>query len=439
VADPILIAEVALVGLGTTSSVMAGAALGLYVPIPSKILAGILAFAAGSLIAALAIDLAFQGANDLVHHGTEVSVAWLAIAGGFGLGAVVYYASSLFLEKKGAAIRYPSRFQEYARDQKRRVVSRELALLARCTLLRHLPPEEIERLLERMHQRTVKAGEMVFRMGDPGDALYLVAKGGVDVLRDDGSVLAQVPPGQPFGEMALLSDSVRTASVRARLDSELLVIGDKDFDELLATYPDMHRRMHALSHERALANLRAGGLKAAIWAQAARDSLANVSRGEERKLLQEAGQNPSAGLAIVFGNILDTIPGCLVIGAEFHDFRSLSITLILGMFLGGIPEAAASATMLAKAGFSNRKIFLLWSSVLAAGIVAAAAGQLFIGGSESSVAVLAQAVAGGAILALITHAMIPEALHKGGSAVVLPVVAGFVFALYLALVESMAG
>jgi zinc transporter ZupT len=51
-------------------------------------------------------------------------------------------------------------------------------------------------------------------------------------------------------------------------------------------------------------------------------------------------------------------------------------------------------------------------------------------------AVLAQAVAGGAILALVTHAMIPEALHKGGSTVVLPAVGGFLFALYLALVET---
>ena len=41
-----------------------------------------------------------------------------------------------------------------------------------------------------------------------------------------------------------------------------------------------------------------------------------------------------------------------------------------------------------------------------------------------------------AILALVTHAMIPEALHKGGSGIVLPAVGGFLFALYLALLET---
>src|ERR1700757_3320501 len=89
-------------------------------------------------------------------------------------------------------------------------------------------------------------------------------------------------------------------------------------------------------------------------------------------MLIEAGCG--SGLAIVLGNLLDTIPGCLVIGAKFSGFGSLSLTLILGMFLGGIPEAAASAAMLRKAGYQANAIFALWSTVLVAGIVAAAAG-----------------------------------------------------------------
>jgi DNA-binding transcriptional LysR family regulator len=51
-------------------------------------------------------------------------------------------------------------------------------------------------------------------------------------------------------------------------------------------------------------------------------------------------------------------------------------------------------------------------------------------------AVFAQALAGGAVLALVPHAMVPDALEEGGSLVVLPTVAGFLFALYLALAES---
>jgi zinc transporter ZupT len=141
-------------------------------------------------------------------------------------------------------------------------------------------------------------------------------------------------------------------------------------------------------------------------------------------------------MAIVLGNILDTIPDCLVIGAKFTALGNLSLsltlTLMLGMFLGGIPEAAASASMLTKAGYRPAAIFGLWSTVL----VAAVAGKALIGSSDALAAIFAQALAGGAVLALVAHAMIPVALEEGGSLVVLPTVAGFLFALYLALSES---
>jgi CRP-like cAMP-binding protein len=431
------IVEVALLGLGTTSSVVMGAALGLYVPFPKKVLAGVLAFAAGSLIAALAIELGFEGAHDLTRRGANVHVAWSSIAGGFALGAVVYYVASLFLEQKGAALRYPSRFIEYALNRKRQAASEHLALLSHCNLLRHLAAEDIEPLLERVHEREVKAGETVFHQGDAGDALYIVANGSVEVLADQ-RMLAELGNGQAFGEMALLSGGARTATVRAKTDTHLLAIAKDDFDRLLAEDPFLDEQVRKLSQQRALSNLHAGDVDPAVWVQMARDNLDRLSRSDEHKMMHEAKAGKGAGLAIVFGNILDTIPGCLVIGAKFAGFESLSVTLILGMFLGGIPEAAASATMLRKAGYSDRTIFLLWSTVLAAGVVAAVAGKLFISNSESQLAVLAQAVAGGAILALVTHAMIPEALHKGGSAVVLPAVGGFLFALYLALLETAA-
>ena len=432
--------EVGLLGLFTTSSVMLGAALGLYLNFSRRFLACILAFAAGSLIAALAIDLGFDSARELEQHGENLHIAWVKIAGGFAIGAVVYYVCSLFLEQKGAALRYPSRFMEYALNRKRQEVSEKLALLSQCSLLRHLPADQIEPLLDRVQERNVAAGEIVFREGDPGDALYIVARGTVEVLHDKaGQTLAELGNGQAFGEMALLSGGTRTATVRAKSDSHLLAIGKKDFDRLVAEDPFLAEQVRKLSHVRAISNLKVSEIAPAVWAHHASESLEHLSRSDEHKLLHEAKAGKGVGLAIVFGNILDTIPGCLVIGAKFSGFESLSLTLILGMFLGGIPEAAASATMLRRAGFGNRSIFLIWSTVLAAGIVAAVAGKMFIGNAESEAAVMAQAIAGGAILALVTHAMIPEALHKGGSTVVLPAVGGFLFALYLTLLELVPG
>ena len=61
------LAMASLLGFAATSSSLAGAAIGLYMPISKRLLACILAFAAGSLISALAIELAFEGALAL-HH-----------------------------------------------------------------------------------------------------------------------------------------------------------------------------------------------------------------------------------------------------------------------------------------------------------------------------------------------------------------------------------
>ena len=112
------LAMASLLGLATTSSAMLGAAIGLYVPFSKRPLACLLAFAAGSLISALAIELAYESAQSLHHQGFNARAAWAFVSTGFAVGAVIYYAASLFLEKKGAAVRYVTQFREYALARK---------------------------------------------------------------------------------------------------------------------------------------------------------------------------------------------------------------------------------------------------------------------------------------------------------------------------------
>jgi zinc transporter ZupT len=420
---------------------MLGAAIGLYVPFSKRPLACLLAFAAGALISALAIELAYEGAQSLHHQGYHARAAWAFVSAGFAAGAIIYYSASLFLEKKGAAVRYVTQFREYALARKQADASGQIKLLAKCDLMRHLPAEQIEQLLPCIRSRQLKAGEILFKAGDAGDALYIVAHGKVEVLTTDlrdaeasGHAIAVLGDGAAIGEMSLLSGGPRTATIRAVEDTGLLKIGKDDFERLVATDSQLANVVKRINHQRAISNLSAGGTDAALWAKVASGSLDHLNRHETGKMLAEAANG--AGMAIVFGNILDTIPGCLVIGAKFTAFGNLSLTLMLGMFLGGIPEAAASASMLTKAGYRPAAIFGLWSTVLVAGVVAAAVGKAFIGSTDALMAIFAQALAGGAVLALVAHAMIPVALEEGGSLVVLPTVAGFLFALYLALAES---
>lgn len=165
----------ALLGLATTSSAMLGVALGLYVPISKRLLGCILAFASGGLISALAIELAFNGAIQLHHQGFGVGASWSLVGSGFAIGAIIYSAFTRYLEQKGAAVRYPTRFREFAEKRRERDAKELIALLSRCDLLRHLPPEEIEVILPCVRARRLGPGQILFSTGDPGDALYIVA------------------------------------------------------------------------------------------------------------------------------------------------------------------------------------------------------------------------------------------------------------------------
>jgi hypothetical protein len=156
-----------LLGLATTSSAMIGVALGLYVPISKRLLGCILAFASGGLISALAIELAFHGAVQLHHLDFSVGAAWLLVGSGFAIGAIIYSVFSRYLEQKGAAVRYPTRFREFIQERREHDAKELIELLSRCDLLRHLPPEEIETILPCVRTRRLGPGQVLFSAGDP--------------------------------------------------------------------------------------------------------------------------------------------------------------------------------------------------------------------------------------------------------------------------------
>jgi hypothetical protein len=98
-------------------------------------------------------------------------------------------------------------------------------------------------------------GELVFRQGEPGDLVYSIVSGEVEILREmpDGEerLLATMGPGEYFGEMALISDAARTATVRARTEVEIVGMGRADFTTLYAYLPGLKQRVETLMRQRA--------------------------------------------------------------------------------------------------------------------------------------------------------------------------------------------
>jgi MFS family permease len=104
----------------------------------------------------------------------------------------------------------------------------ELALLRSLKLFAPLPPPVLESLAGALVPIRLEAGKEVFRQGDLGDRFYIVVAGEVEIVAD-GRVVAVTGPGGFFGEIALLRDVPRTATVRAKAEAELRALERDDF------------------------------------------------------------------------------------------------------------------------------------------------------------------------------------------------------------------
>jgi hypothetical protein len=113
---------------------------------------------------------------------------------------------------------------------------------ARLTLLRSLPlfaplsAPVMERLASRLVPVEMDAGTAIVRQGDPGDRFYIVRDGEVAVLKD-GRPVASLEQGDFFGEIALLHDVPRTATVTARTNVRLYALERDDFLEAVTGHP----------------------------------------------------------------------------------------------------------------------------------------------------------------------------------------------------------
>ena len=99
------------------------------------------------------------------------------------------------------------------------------AFLRNSSCFAVLSEDQLDTLAGRAEIRSYKLGEVVVRQGDRGDRMYVVYSGKVRVLREEDGVetpLNSIFPGEHFGELALVHDRPRNATIRAAADSTLI-------------------------------------------------------------------------------------------------------------------------------------------------------------------------------------------------------------------------
>jgi len=121
-------------------------------------------------------------------------------------------------------------------------MSSEAESLSRVALFKRLNSEELEQLAAEVDQVTYPAGETIFSENDKGDALYVVESGTVRIWVLDEDVepvtLAELKPGDFFGELAVLDRGARSTNATSITNTSLHRLSSDDFQKFLMEHPD---------------------------------------------------------------------------------------------------------------------------------------------------------------------------------------------------------
>jgi CRP/FNR family transcriptional regulator, cyclic AMP receptor protein len=224
--------------------------------------------------------------------------------------------------------------------------SPEATLLAEVPIFQLLDDEERNILASQLDVVRFKAGELIFSYGDPGDSLFVIREGEVEVFFKDDTggriVLETARSGDFFGELSLLDNGPRTASVVALRDTEALRVDRNDLDHLLRLHP-----------EAALELLTAMGKRMRVTAELLRHTASrnvNDEVEDKRTALQRSadwiaefsGSIPFLGIHLVFFaawiamNVGEGIPGIPMFDPFPFGLLTMAVSLeaiILSVFV----------------------------------------------------------------------------------------------------------
>lgn len=202
-----------------------------------------------------------------------------------------------------------------------------VTIIRTIPLFSELPREILARLVGEMEEVSVPAGRTIVTKGEPGDAMYVVVTGTLEVRGEkegEEERLAILGPGHWFGEMALLTGDPRSATVATLSESRLLELSKERFLSLSERYPAFLREVarvlcrHVVRVSEDIASARRTSARAF-------DSILAVCQPDDRHLLLRAAVPERADPAILSG-----IPGCERAGERLASLRSRYPALLSG-------------------------------------------------------------------------------------------------------------
>jgi len=186
--------------------------------------------------------------------GTLETLRFVAMAA----GSIVAPALVALLGIEGALIAFGAILPLYALLRWSRLRSFEIGspvdeehfrLLRANPIFAPLPVDRLERISRDLAPVSAVTGEEIITQGEVGDRFYLIERGEVEVI-ENGSFRRRESPGESFGEIALLHDVTRTASVRATTETTLLALEREQFLNAVTGHRRSHEAATSVAGER---------------------------------------------------------------------------------------------------------------------------------------------------------------------------------------------
>jgi len=446
--------------LGTISAVSLplGSLVGLRTKPRPAVISVLAAFGAGALIAALAVELVAPtvlalGENaEASHHGNPHTHFYALVLGAV-MGGCLFVVLDRIVNAHGGFLRKTSQTIAYftARKHKRQI--EELKNMAPFPLVKDLAPEHVNTLIDMLRPVKFAKGEVIFKEGETGRSLYFLLEGTADAASISG-LTAELTAGSEAGVISLIMDVPNPGTLTCRDAITAYSLSKDNLNQLRSLSPEFDQAARDLTTQRLefIEKLVAARDERSIhWIREAEHALKTGAQIPDASELRRAKEeHKGAPLAIWLGILLDGIPESFVIGSgllvllqsrtqlmdtgRFGDV--IPYTLIAGLFLSNFPEALASSTNMRLQGWSKKRIFWLWFSLMVITAAGAAGGFILADSISSAWLSFAEGLAAGAMLTMIAAAMIPEAVHMGkANAVGLGTLAGFLAAISFKLFE----